>query len=70
MPDKTQKYTEATRKVGAGKKSPHQVLSNLRTRLQEMLKEVEEALVNSEGWHDGMAIETVHRQIDEARWRN
>ena len=70
MPGKTQTYKEATQKVGKSKKSPRQVLSDLRKRLQEMLKEVEEALVNSEGWHDGMALESVHRQIDEARWRN
>ncbi|MBO7509360.1 MAG: hypothetical protein J6T57_03750 [Alphaproteobacteria bacterium] len=55
---------------GRKKKSPREFLLELQSHLTEILKEIKTAIENSEGWHDGMAIESVQRQIEEARWNH
>ena len=71
MSDKKGIYQDAAKKINQPQKtSPREVLLGIKARLKDILQEVEDAIKKSEGWHDGMALENVHAQIQDIRHRH
>lgn len=72
MSEKKNNFTAGNAKVAQGvksKKSPRDVLLDIQSRLEQMLKDIKGAL-KSEGWTDSAAYESVQHQIEEARWNH